>query len=88
MQALKDLMGSERGLFGLVLIIAATVLTGLDRMTVTAWQDYSMWIFGIYVGGKSITSTAGLLKGGGSAAPAAPVAPGAPVAPATPVVTA
>lgn len=91
MSAIKDLLASERGLFGLLLVISATALTALDRMTVVQWQDFSTWIFGIYVGGKSLTGAVGLLKGSAepSAAPAAPAASAAPAAasaeaPATP----
>jgi uncharacterized membrane protein len=89
MSGIKDLFASERGLFGLLLVISATTLTGLGQMTVVQWQDFSMWIFGIYVGGKSLTGAVGLFKGtltapevvAPAAAPAAPVAPAAPATP-------
>jgi hypothetical protein len=60
MGALKDLFSSERGFFALVLVIAATVLTGLHDMTIDQWQSFATWVFGIYVGGKTITSAVGL----------------------------
>jgi len=62
MLALQDLFASERGLFALVLVLAATVLTALGHMPVTQWQDFALWVFGIYVGAKTVTSSVGLLK--------------------------
>jgi len=90
MTGIKDLFASERGLFGLLLVISATTLTALGQMTVTQWQDFSMWIFGIYVGGKSLTGAVGLFKGtlaGADPETAAPVAPATPAAPAAPAAT-
>ncbi len=58
MQALKDLLKSERGLIGLALLIGATTLTALGRMTVDQWQTYSMVIFGTYVAGKTVSGVA------------------------------
>lgn len=81
MGALTDLLKSERGLFALVLIIAATVLTALGSMTVDAWRDFSLYIFGVYVAGKSLTGAVALFKGGtsepetGAPAPAPTPAP-------------
>jgi hypothetical protein len=69
MNALKDLCASERGLLAVALIIAATVLAALGHMSVEDWRSFAVWIFGIYVGGKSLTSAALALK------PAALVAP-------------
>ena len=63
MTALKDLLGSERGLIGLLLIICCTVLAAMNRMTFDDWQSYTMWIFGIYVGGKTITGAVQIAKG-------------------------
>jgi hypothetical protein len=62
MLALQDLFASERGLFALVLVLAATVLTALGHMPVTQWQDFALWVFGIYAGTKTVTSSVGLLK--------------------------
>jgi hypothetical protein len=58
MQALKDLLKSERGLIGLALLIGATTLTALGRMSVDQWQTYSMVIFGTYVAGKTVSGVA------------------------------
>lgn len=66
MGALTDLLKSERGLFAIVLVIASTVLTGLNQMTVDAWREFNLYIFGIYVTGKSLTGAVALFKGGTS----------------------
>jgi len=62
MVAFKDLFASERGLLAVVLIMAATTLTALGHMSVAAWQDFALWIFGIYAGAKTLTSSVSLLK--------------------------
>ncbi len=58
MNALKDLFASERGFLVLALIVGATVLAALGYMTIAQWMDYSQLMFGIYVGGKTISSLA------------------------------
>jgi hypothetical protein len=91
MNGIKDLFDGERGLLAFVLIVAATTLAGLDRMSIDQWQEFSTYIFGIFVGGKSLTTAAGLLAAKGAtpvaAAPVTPATPVAPAAPATPAVT-
>lgn len=62
MGAITDLLKSERGLFALALVIAATVLTALGTMTIDAWRDFTLYIFGIYVTGKTVTGAVGLFK--------------------------
>ena len=84
MGALTDLLKSERGFFALALVIASTVLTGLGQMTVDMWKEFNLYIFGIYVVGKSATGAVALLKGGTSEpeAPAPTPAPAPAPAPA------
>lgn len=74
MGAITDLWKSERGLIAVVLVIAATVLASLSKMTFDDWQSYTMWIFGIYAGGKTVTGAVELMKGTARVvdAPAAP----------------
>lgn len=55
---LKSLANSEKAVFCVVLIAAASVLTGFGQMTVAEWQDYTRWIAGIFVGGKAIEGAA------------------------------
>ena len=73
-QVLKNFLGSEKGILALALIIGATVLTALGKMSLTEWQAYTIWIFGIYTGGKAIQGAASAvrsLKAPPAAAPAA-----------------
>lgn len=67
MTGIQDLFASERGLFGLLLVVAATALTGMGQMTVPQWQEFATWVFGIYVSGKSLTGAVGLFKGSSTA---------------------
>lgn len=61
--AIKDLLGSEKGFVALLLIIGATVLAGLDKVTFDAWRDYTVWIFAIYAGTKTATSAVAMITG-------------------------
>jgi hypothetical protein len=61
MGAITDLFKSERGLYALALTAASTVLTALGHMTIDMWQEFNLYIFGIYVLGKTTTGTAALL---------------------------
>jgi len=63
LQVLKNFLGSEKGILALALLIAATVLTALGKMSLAEWQDYSIWIFGIYTGGKAIQGAASAISG-------------------------
>lgn len=69
MNALRDLFGSERGFFALLLVVAATLLAALGKMTTDQWQSFAIWIFGIYVGGKTVTGAVDVIKNGGTSAP-------------------
>lgn len=62
-QVIKNFLNSEKGVIALVLLIGATVLAGLDKMSIAEWQNYSIWIFGIYTGGKSIQGAAAHFAG-------------------------
>lgn len=66
MGALTDLFKSERGFFALALVIASTVLTALGQMSIDMWKEFNLYIFGIYVTGKSLTGAVALFKGGSS----------------------
>jgi len=74
MSAIKDLFGSERGLLCLVLIISSTVLTALGHISYTDWREYTLYIFGTYVVGKTATGVATIMRSG-PAAPAPQPAP-------------
>lgn len=63
MGALSALWNSEKGLLGLALIIGCTVLACMGQVSAQDWQSYTQWIFGIYVGGKTIQGTASVIAG-------------------------
>jgi len=57
-QALRDLLTSSHGLFGLTLIVAATVLAGIGKMTVDQWTSFTEIIFASFVGGQAVMTAA------------------------------
>ena len=61
MAALTNLWNSEKGVIGVALIVACTVLTALGKVSSADWMTYTQWIFGIYVGGKTIQGAASVL---------------------------
>jgi len=61
--AIKDLFASERGLLCLVILIAATVLAAMGKFSYADWREYTTYIFGTYVVGKTATSVAQVIKG-------------------------
>lgn len=69
--ALKNLLGSEKAFAGGVLIVCATVLAAIGKMTVMEWADYSKWIFMTYVVGKTVQGIGEKVAGSGEA-PEAP----------------
>lgn len=56
--AVGNLLNSEKGLMGLALVVGATVLAAISVINPSQWLEYTQWIFGIYVGGKSIQGAA------------------------------
>jgi hypothetical protein len=55
MGAIADLWKSERGIVGLALVIAATVMVALGRLSADQWVDYTKWIFVTYAAAKTVT---------------------------------
>jgi hypothetical protein len=68
MGAIKNLWQSERGLVGMALIIAASVLCGMHAIGADQWLDYTKWVFVTYAAAKTISGTVSAL-----AAPQPPV---------------
>lgn len=64
MKVLKDFLGSEKGVFCLGLIAAASVLTGLGHMSIDAWQAYTQVLACIYVGGKAVQGVGSAIANG------------------------
>ncbi len=54
----KDLLASERGVFCIVVLIAATILVALDKLTGTAWASLVTVVAGILVASKTATNIA------------------------------
>lgn len=75
MGAITDLWKSERGLIAVLLIIAATVLASLGKMTFADWREYTLYIFGTYAAAKTITGALQIVKGAPAEAAPAAVAP-------------
>lgn len=90
MNGILDLLKSERGIGFLALVIGATVLTAMSILTAEQWLDYTKWVFGFYVGGKTASSVTGIIMAGKTEAvkaeaskpPAPPAEPSEPTAPA------
>lgn len=70
MGAIADLWKSEKGLLTLAIIVCATVLAALNRMTTDQWISFVQVIFGAYVFGKTATGVAQIVKGTPAQAPA------------------
>jgi hypothetical protein len=64
MSVLKELLSSEKAIFVGLLIVAATVLTGMGKMTIDQWIAYTEWMAVTYVAGKTIQGTAAVIKNG------------------------
>jgi hypothetical protein len=58
MNVIKNLINSEKAVTIGLLVIAATVLTALGDMSVAEWREYTTWMAGFYVTGKTIQSAA------------------------------
>jgi hypothetical protein len=70
MDVIKNLLSSEHGLVGVLLIVAATVLTALGKMTVDQWTSYSQIVFATYVGGHAAITVGESIASRGAAHPA------------------
>lgn len=66
--AFTGLFNSEKALAGGVLIVCATILAAMGQMSVADWQDYTKWIFGIYVFGKTTQGAVATIASSKSAA--------------------
>jgi len=67
-QVLKDFFSSEKGVFGYLLpLIGVTVFVFLGRVTEQEWMEYSLYMAGIYTGGKAVQGGAAQIAGGNAA---------------------
>ncbi len=75
MGAITDLWKSERGLLAVLIIIAASVLAGLSKMTISDWQTFVTGIFITYAAGKTVTGAVAIFKGTAAEQDPPPAAP-------------
>ncbi len=61
LNVIKNLVNSEKAVALGLLVIAASVLAALGKMSIDQWISYTEWMAGFYVGGKSIQGAAALL---------------------------
>jgi len=79
MDALESLLDNEKGLMAVLLLIGATVLVALGKMTVDDWKSFAQWVFGIYAGSTAVHQSALALSGKSADKPAdKPAAPSEP----------
>lgn len=62
-QVLANLVGSEKAIAGLVVLLGATAFTLTGKMSVAEWKEMALWVLGIYTVGKTIQGTAATIKG-------------------------
>ncbi len=72
MNVLKSFLNSEKAVASGLLVIAATVLAAVGKITVQEWMDYTEVLLGIYVGGKAIQGTAAAFAARNNPPPALP----------------
>lgn len=53
---IKDLLTSERGVFSLLALVAATVLVIIGRLTGADWLDFTKYLVGFLVASKTVTT--------------------------------
>ncbi len=56
MQGARDLLGSERGAFCVVLLLAATALVVLGKLDGSAWLEFMKYLAVTLVASKTVTS--------------------------------
>lgn len=70
--AIGDLLRSERGLLALGGLTICAVLYYLGKIPLDTWKEMSQWIFGVYVGSKTVQGAVTALKAKPASASAAP----------------
>ena len=63
LNVIRNFIGSEKAVALGVLMIVASVLAALGKMTIDQWIDYSKWMAAFYVGGKAIQGAAASVSG-------------------------
>lgn len=80
MTGIQDLFASLRGIFCLVLVLAATAFVILDKMTVEQWIDFAKWIAITLVASKTVTGAIELVTAPKATTARTPVSPPSPPA--------
>ena len=75
MQGAKDLLDSERGIFCVLLLIAATVLVIVGSISGQSWLDFMKWVAVTLVISKTATTAVQQFLDKGSAPTPPPTAP-------------
>jgi hypothetical protein len=65
MQGLLGLLDSKKAFAGGLLVIGATVLCAIGKMTVADWQSYTQTIFMVWAGAETANGVAATIKGHG-----------------------
>lgn len=63
MGGFKDLFLSERGIVTVLLLVAVTVFVCIGAITFEQWQTYTTVVSSVYLGSKTITGVAAIIKG-------------------------
>lgn len=58
LNVVRNFINSEKAVALGLLVLGATALTALGKMTIDQWIDYTEWMAAFYVGGKSIQGAA------------------------------
>ena len=58
MDAVKDFLDNEKGVFALAILVCATVLVALDKLPIDQWTSLAKWIFGFYALGTAAFKSA------------------------------
>lgn len=55
MQGMKDIFGSERGVFVVALLALVTLLVLTGHVSSADWLDYTKWIAVTFIAGKTVS---------------------------------
>lgn len=58
MDVLKNLIHSEKAVAVGLLVIAASVLAAIGKLSIQQWIEYTQWMAAVYVGGKTAQGVA------------------------------
>jgi len=70
MQVLKNFFSSEKAVFAFLIFLVGSALVIMGRMTVPQYEEFVLWVLGIYTGGKALQGGLAAIGSGTSAATA------------------